>query len=55
LRVGLHSFQTILPGTPYLPNWHIDAIVYQLMRVHAAAQQRGKNGIVHAAASSLRS
>src|SRR4051812_7404989 len=20
------SFQTILPGTPYLPNWHIDAI-----------------------------
>ncbi len=29
------SFQTILPGTPYLPNWHIDAIVHQLMRVHA--------------------
>ena len=28
------SFQTILPGTPYLRNWHIDAIVYQLMRVH---------------------
>src|SRR5262252_1186930 len=28
------SFHTILPGTPYLPNWHIDAIVYQLMRVH---------------------
>jgi predicted phage terminase large subunit-like protein len=27
------SFQTILPGTPYLPNWHIDAIVHQLMRV----------------------
>lgn len=26
-------FQTILPGTPYLPNWHIDAIVHQLMRV----------------------
>ena len=25
-------FQTILPGTPYLPNWHIDAIVHQLMR-----------------------
>ena len=23
-----------LPGTPYLPNWHIDAIVHQLMRVH---------------------
>jgi hypothetical protein len=28
------SFQTILPGTPYLQNWHIEAIVYQLMRVH---------------------
>ena len=29
----------ILPGTPYLPNWHIDAIVYQLMLVQA-----GSNG-----------
>jgi hypothetical protein len=29
------SFQTILPGTAYLPNWHVDAIVHQLMRVHA--------------------
>jgi predicted phage terminase large subunit-like protein len=29
------SFQTILPGTRYLPNWHIDAIVHQLMRVQA--------------------
>ena len=29
------SFQTILPGTDYLPNWHIDAIVHQLMRVQA--------------------
>jgi hypothetical protein len=28
-------FQTILPGTPYLRNWHIDAIVHQLMRVQA--------------------
>src|SRR5437762_612295 len=27
------SFLTILPGTPYLSNWHVDAIVYQLMRV----------------------
>jgi hypothetical protein len=34
------SFQTILPGTPYLPNWHIDAIVYQLMRVHAGEISR---------------
>src|SRR5580693_5874195 len=29
------TFQTILPGTAYLPNWHIYAIVHQLMRVHA--------------------
>jgi hypothetical protein len=29
------SFQTVWPGTPYLPNWHVDAIVYQLMRVQA--------------------
>jgi predicted phage terminase large subunit-like protein len=29
------SFQTILPGTRYLPNWHVDAIVHQLMRVQA--------------------
>src|SRR2546426_2221814 len=40
LRSDLRSFiwkcfQTILPGTPYLRNWHIDAIVHQLMRVQA--------------------
>src|SRR5262245_31322639 len=40
LRSDLRSFvwecfQTILPGTPYLPNWHVDAIVHQLMRVQA--------------------
>jgi hypothetical protein len=29
------SFQTILPGTPYLLNWHVDAIVHHLMRVQA--------------------
>jgi predicted phage terminase large subunit-like protein len=34
------SFQTVLPGTPYLPNWHIDAIVYQLMQVRAGAVSR---------------
>lgn len=28
-------FQTILPGTPYLPNWHIEAIVHQLVRVQS--------------------
>jgi predicted phage terminase large subunit-like protein len=34
------SFLTILPGTPYLPNWHIDAIVHQLMRVQAGEVSR---------------
>ena len=34
------SFQTILPGTVYLPNWHIDAIVHQLMRVQAGDVSR---------------
>jgi predicted phage terminase large subunit-like protein len=34
------SFQTILPGTPYLPSWHIDAIVHQLMRVQAGEISR---------------
>ena len=33
-------FQTILPGTPYLPNWHIDAIVHQLLRVHGGKVSR---------------
>ena len=33
-------FQTILPGTPYLPNWHIEAIVHQLMRVQAGDVSR---------------
>jgi hypothetical protein len=33
-------FQTILPGTRYLPNWHIDAIVHQLMRVQAGEVSR---------------
>jgi predicted phage terminase large subunit-like protein len=27
------AFHTILPGTPYLPNWHIDAIVHELRRI----------------------
>ena len=39
LRSNLSSFVwkcvlTISSGTPYLPNWHIDAVVHQLMRVH---------------------
>jgi hypothetical protein len=33
-------FQTILPSTAYLSNWHIDAIVYQLTRIHAGENQR---------------
>lgn len=33
-------FNTILPGTAYIPNWHIDAIVYQLMRIDAGENQR---------------
>ncbi|MBP0113868.1 phage terminase large subunit [Bradyrhizobium vignae] len=27
-------FATVFPGSEFLPNWHIDAIAYQLMRVH---------------------
>ena len=34
------SFHTVLPGTPYLPNWHIDAIAHQLMRVHNGETSR---------------
>jgi predicted phage terminase large subunit-like protein len=34
------AFNTILPGTPYQPNWHIEAIVYQLMRVNAGEVNR---------------
>ena len=34
------SFQTILPGTTYLPNWHIYAIVHQLMRIHTGEVSR---------------
>jgi hypothetical protein len=33
-------FNTILPGTAYLANWHIEAIVYQLMRLDAGETQR---------------
>ena len=30
----------MLPGTPYLHNWHIDAIIHQLMRVKAGEVSR---------------
>lgn len=33
-------FHTILPGTPYLPNWHVDAIVHQLIQVQAGEVSR---------------
>jgi hypothetical protein len=33
-------FGTVLPSTPYLRNWHIEAISYQLMRVHKAEVAR---------------
>jgi hypothetical protein len=33
-------FVTTLPGTQYLPNWHVDAIVHQLMRVKAGEVSR---------------
>ena len=33
-------FATVSPGEPYLHNWHLDAIVHQLMRVHAGESRR---------------
>src|SRR6516165_2701611 len=33
-------FKTVLPGSTYLPNGHIEAIVYQLMRVHHGESRR---------------
>ena len=33
-------FNTLLPGTTYLPNWHIDAICHELMRIHSGENQR---------------
>ena len=33
-------FATVSPGTRYLHNWHIDAIVHQLMRVHSGESRR---------------
>jgi predicted phage terminase large subunit-like protein len=41
LRYFVHkAFQTVFPGTPYLHNWHIDAIVHELMEVHSGATRR---------------
>jgi hypothetical protein len=41
LRTDLRSFvrkvfATVSPGEPYLHNWHIEAIAYQLERVSLA-------------------
>jgi hypothetical protein len=33
-------FATVSPGTRYVHNWHIDAIVHQLMRVHTGQSRR---------------
>jgi predicted phage terminase large subunit-like protein len=33
-------FKTILPGERFEPNWHVDAIVYQLLRVQAGETTR---------------
>jgi predicted phage terminase large subunit-like protein len=33
-------FATVCPGEPYLRNWHIDAMVHQLMRVHSREVKR---------------
>ena len=45
LRTDLASFvrkvfATVSPGARYCHNWHIDAIVYQLMRVHTGQSRR---------------
>src|SRR3954470_18604340 len=34
------AFQTVWPGTSYLPNWHIDATVNQLTRVRDGEVRR---------------
>jgi hypothetical protein len=33
-------FQTVSPGDEYRHNWHIDAVVYQLMQIHAGYECR---------------
>ena len=33
-------FQTVVPGQQFLPNWHIDAITYQLERVRRGEIRR---------------
>lgn len=33
-------FQTVSPGDRYLHNWHIDAIIYELLQIHAGCNRR---------------
>src|SRR5450432_2948858 len=45
LRRELHYFirkvfGAISPGETFLPNWHVEAIVYQLMHVHEGQSRR---------------
>ena len=34
------SFSTLSPGQEFIPNWHIDAIAYQLERVRRGEVRR---------------
>ena len=34
------AFQTVSPGDRYLHNWHIDAIVHELMQIHRGENRR---------------
>lgn len=34
------AFQTLAPGDRYLTNWHIDAVVHELLRVHRGENRR---------------
>ncbi|MBB4365115.1 putative phage terminase large subunit-like protein [Bradyrhizobium sp. CIR18] len=41
LRYFVHkAFCTVFPGSAYLPNWHIDAIAFQLLQVEAGDCRR---------------
>jgi len=33
-------FRTVSPGDRYLPNWHINAIVHELLQVHEGHNRR---------------
>lgn len=53
LRSFIHkAFYTVFPGTAYLPNWHIDAIVYQLLRLMSG---RGGRLLINQPPRSLKS